>query len=111
MGRIGSAGRTVLSCVSGARYLQLAESERSANELRSATAELERERDSLNDKIRRGADAISKTSKLQEKLEAKLSKLSTDKAAAEEEAASAKATATQLEVRLAHLQSCICCRD
>lgn len=97
--------------MSGELCLQLAESERSATELRSATADLERERDSLNDKIRRGADAISKTSKLQEKLEAKLSKLSTDKAAAEEEAAAAKATATQLEVRLVQLQSCVCCRD
>lgn len=78
--------------------MQLADSERSVGQLKSKTSELEGERDTLNEKLRRGADAISQTSKLQAKLEGKLSKLESDKAAAEKEAADAKATAAGLEV-------------
>eukprot|EP00892_Ulva_mutabilis_P003444 jgi/Ulvmu1/1471/UM011_0201.1 len=81
-------------------------SERTVADLRSTQSQLEHERDTLSDKLRRGAEAVSKTATLREKLEAKLAKLAADKTAAEEDAAAAKATATQLERDMVELQRC-----
>jgi hypothetical protein len=79
--------------------LQLATAEASITELKAEKKALVQEQQALNEKIRRGGDAVAKTAQLQERLESKLLKLSVDKEAAERNAAAATKSVKNLEAR------------
>ena len=91
--------------------VQLGAAEEAIKKLEADKRALLDEASSLNEKLKRGSEAIKKLSKEQEKLESKLLKLSSDREAAVAESKTAKEAVKRLEVQLPCTPSRLNCEN